>query len=217
MAIRINKFIAQSTGISRRQVDKFISEGKVSLNTHRANLGDTISTDDKVYLNGQPIVSSKYTTIMFNKPAGYVCSRLGQGSRTIYELLPSKYSTLKTVGRLDKNSSGLLLLTNNGDLALQLTHPRYFKEKVYDVTLDKKLTADDLSLIVNHGVKLSDGLSKFKIKTLDNSLRVTMNEGRKRQIRRTFEALDYKVVTLHRLQIGKYKLGNLKPGQHKES
>src|SRR5690606_8683974 len=133
-----------------------------------------------------------------NKPTGYICSRRGQGSRTVYDLLPDKYRSLKTAGRLDKESSGLLILTNNGNLANQLTHPRYEKEKVYKVKLNKPLTGADKNKLLE-GVKLDDGPSRF-IKIEQNPqgvCEVTLSEGRNRQIRRTFDTLGYKVVYLH--------------------
>ncbi len=137
------------------------------------------------------------------------------GSRTIYDLLPPEYHQLKPVGRLDKASSGLLLLTNDGQLANQLTHPRYGKTKVYEVTLDKPLQADHQKQI-EQGVQLSDGPSQLNLKPLNintNRYKVTMSEGRNRQIRRTFAALGDGVTTLHRTQFGPYQLDNLPSGQ----
>jgi 23S rRNA pseudouridine2605 synthase len=218
MGTRINKFVAQATGLSRRRADELVREEKIVLNDRVATLGDNVEPTDIVRLNGQLLSIEDTVTIMLNKPVGYVCSRNGQGSHTVYELLPYKYESLKPVGRLDKDSSGLLLLTNDGNLALSLTHPRYIKDKIYRLKLDKALAIKDRELITDRGVKLKDGLSKLKIKTLDDnlSLEVTMHEGRNRQIRRTFEVLGYKIVSLHRIQIGDYKLGDLGESQFKE-
>lgn len=150
---------------------------------------------------------------MLNKPAGYVCSRDGQGSRTVYDLLPPEMRALKPVGRLDKDSSGLLLLTNDGDLANNLTHPRYNKEKTYVVELHEPLSEPDRRKI-GQGVKLEDGISKLQIKNpAGKSFTVVMSEGRNRQIRRTFEALGYTVTKLHRTKFGPYALENLGPGK----
>ena len=154
--------------------------------------------------------------LAFNKPVGYVCSRRPQGSApTLYDLLPQKYHHLKTVGRLDKDSSGLILLTNDGDFAFQLTHPKFRKSKVYEVNLDHPLEPLHQQMISDYGVELPDGLSKFKvIKTaLQTQYIVVLTEGRNRQIRRTFASLGYKVTRLHRTQFGKYELGNLKSGK----
>jgi 23S rRNA pseudouridine2605 synthase len=217
MSIRINKFVAQATGLSRRRADQLISEGRIIINGRPAKLGDVVIEEDQVSFSGQALELSQTLTIMLNKPVGYVCSRQGQGSQTVYDLLPSNYADLKPVGRLDKDSSGLLLLTNDGNLALSLTHPRYVKEKIYEVGLDKPLMPGDLKLLNNKGVRLSDGLSKLKVSHIkDNSWQVTMHEGRNRQIRRTFEALGYQISTLHRLQIGQYVLGDLASGEYKE-
>jgi pseudouridine synthase len=151
---------------------------------------------------------------MLHKPVGYVCSRDGQGSKTIYDLLPTKLHQLKPVGRLDKDSSGLLLLTNDGELANRLTHPSFEKEKVYEISLDKPLARPDRAQI-EQGVLLEDGLSKLQVKPLGNEhWQVTMREGRNRQIRRTFSALGYRLQALHRTQFGTYRLGRIAPGEY---
>jgi 23S rRNA pseudouridine2605 synthase len=208
--VRINQYIASATGISRRAADQAIIEGRVSLNCNPAQHGNTVAATDLVTFDGQPLTSdNEKVTIMLNKPVGYVVSRDGQGSQTIYDLLPPKYHSLKPVGRLDKDSSGLLLLTNDGQLANELTHPRYSKTKVYEIELDKPLRAADQAK-VEQGVKLDDGLSRLQIKDLDGkSFTVIMTEGRNRQIRRTFDAVGYDVRKLHRTEFGRHKLGQL--------
>jgi 23S rRNA pseudouridine2605 synthase len=157
--MRINKFVAQSTGISRRAVDDAIRQGRVQLNASSAALGDEVLASDKVTLDGHAIIPAAKLTILLNKPRGYVTSRNGQGTKTIYDLLPSDYHTLKPVGRLDKDSSGLILLTNDGDLANQLTHPKYSKTKIYEVELDKPLEPLHQQIITDHGIELEDGKS----------------------------------------------------------
>ena len=147
-----------------------------------------------------------------------MCSRRAQGDApTLYDLLPKELRVLKTVGRLDKDSSGLILLTNDGDFTFQMTHPKFFKEKVYEVKLDRDLEPLHQQMIGDFGVQLEDGISKLGLMRLDENKRdswqVTMNEGRNRQIRRTFAALGYKVVALHRKQFGKYALSGLKSGE----
>jgi 23S rRNA pseudouridine2605 synthase len=154
---------------------------------------------------------------MLNKPVGYVVSRDGQGNPIIYELLPAEYQALKPVGRLDKDSSGLLLLTNDGQLANELTHPRYAKTKVYEIALDKGLEPLHQQMINDHGIELEDGNSRLQLEKLDEqgkAWRVTMSEGRNRQIRRTFAALGYEVINLRRVQFGAHALGALPPGHH---
>lgn len=211
--MRINKFVATATGLSRRAADQAIADRRVLVNGTTPEVGAQIDSDTTVTLDGERIeLPSELTTIMFNKPAGYVCSRAGQGSETIYSLLPAKFNRLKPVGRLDKDSSGLLILTNDGELANQLTHPRYVKTKVYEVLLDKALQPLHQQMITDHGVKLDDGPSKLMLAGLDTqrtSWQVTMHEGRNRQIRRTFAALGYNVKRLHRTTFGPYQLGDL--------
>jgi 23S rRNA pseudouridine2605 synthase len=207
--MRLNKYIAFHTGLSRRRVDQLIKDGKVMVNTKPASLGQEISAQDKVAVDGLEVKSAgKITTIMLNKPAGYVVSRNGQGSKTIYDLLPEEFHNLKPIGRLDKDSSGLLLLTNDGALANELTHPSRQKEKIYEVELDKPLKLEDKKRI-EQGVTLEDGGSSLLLKGADQKWEVKMHEGRNRQIRRTFAALDYRVIKLHRTQFGEHQLNQL--------
>jgi pseudouridine synthase len=218
MDTRINKFVAQATGLSRRHADKLIEEGMVSINGVLAEPGLLVGPSDNVILQGKLLNLETITqTIMLNKPVGYVCSRAGQGSKTIYDLLPKEYGKLKPVGRLDKYSSGLILLTNDGQLANQLTHPKFNKQKVYLVQLDKPLSQNDLQQM-NNGIKLDDGISHLALKQLSDakSWQVTMSEGRNRQIRRTFSACGYKIAALHRTKFGPYSLDNLASKQFKQ-
>ncbi|MGH7141923.1 MAG: pseudouridine synthase [Candidatus Saccharimonadales bacterium] len=224
--MRINKFIAMATGISRRAADDTIAEGRVKVNGRQAQLGQTVSEIDKISFNNKRLDFASLTapesqvTIMLNKPFGYVVSRQGQGNKTIYDLLPPEYQLLKPVGRLDRNSSGLLIMTSDGQLAYELTHPSKQKTKVYQVTLNKALTPADQRHISDHGVMLEDGLSRLLVVRLpspDNKQwSVTMHEGRNRQIRRTFEVTGYKVIKLHRTQFGDYSLGSLGFGDVKK-
>lgn len=215
--MRINVFIAQANGLSRRAADQAVEEQRVHIGDRVARIGDKVSSQDTVTLDGQTItISDATTTIMLNKPVGYVCSRNGQGSSTIYDLLPAEYHHLKPVGRLDKDSSGLLLLTDDGQLANQLTHPRYGKAKVYEVELDKPLSSEH-KVQIEQGVELKDGLSTLKLESLNKDNKrwqITMTEGRNRQIRRTFAALGYTVTKLHRTQFGAYRLGQATPGSY---
>lgn len=218
--MRINKFIALATGMSRRAADAAIEQGTVTVNDQTASSGQQISDSDQVRVNGSTIsIPATTTTIMLNKPVGYVVSRDGQGSKTVYDLLPNEYQQLKPIGRLDKDSSGLLLLTNNGNLAHELTHPGSGKVKIYEVVIDKPLQPLHRQMISDYGVQLEDGVSKFELERIkdgdEKSWRVSMHEGKNRQIRRTFAALDYKVVNLHRTHFGPYLLGDLKPGEIK--
>jgi 23S rRNA pseudouridine2605 synthase len=218
--MRVNKFVAQATGLSRRAVDRAIQAGRVTINQQPVGLGTNVTGNDAVSLDGQAVAAdTRNLTIIFNKPTGYVCSRAGQGSRTIYELLPARYHQLKPVGRLDKDSSGLLLLTNDGDLANQLTHPRYAKTKVYEISLRQPLAPLHQQMINDHGVQLDDGPSRLALAKLDATAtkwQITMSQGRNRQIRRTFAALGYGVDSLRRVSFGSYGLDGLAAGQFQE-
>jgi len=215
--MRINKFVAQASGLSRRAADEAIKAGRVTINGQPAELGDDVTPVVFVRLDDTLLEHTpEHQTIMLHKPKGYVCSRAGQGSQTIYDLLPPEYQQLKPVGRLDKDSSGLLLLTSDGDLANQLTHPRYGKTKIYEVMLDKPLEPLHQQLISDHGIELEDGRSQLQLHKQDSAGRqwqVTMQEGRNRQIRRTFAALGYLVTELQRTQFGNYALANLPAAQ----
>ncbi len=217
-SIRLNKFLAERLGLSRREADDVISRGKVLVDGKPAVLGARIDKNSKVCYNGKIVpFLANYLYLALNKPVGYVCSRKRQGETpTLYELLPKEYQKLKTVGRLDANSSGLILLTNDGDFAYQMTHPKFVKQKVYLVELDRPLEPLHQQMIADFGVELTDGKSQLGLIRLDDSRvrwQVVMREGRNRQIRRTFAALGYTVMSLHRVQFGKYVLGELKSGE----
>jgi len=202
--------------MSRRKADKVIAAGRILINGKTVGLGQAVQDEDEVRLDNKVITPAVNTiTLMLNKPSGYVCSRSGQGNKTVYDLLPAEYHSLKPVGRLDMESSGLLLLTSDGQLANKLTHPSFQKTKVYEVVLDKPLNEGDKTKLLS-GVNLEDGPSKFSevIRISDSKFRVSLQEGRNRQIRRTFAALGYKVVRLHRTRFGDYKLGKLANGKH---
>lgn len=212
--MRLNQFLAKHTDLSRRGADAAITEGRVEINGVLARIGDTMIDSDAVTLDSQPVKPLDTMTVVFNKPVGYVCSRNGQGSKTIYDILPENLHHLNPVGRLDKDSSGLLLLTNDGELANQLAHPSNNKDKKYQVELNKPISSK-LAAIMEEGVDIGDDrLSFMKIKKLDDkTCEVTISEGRNRQVRRTFEAVGYKVTRLHRTHFGQYQLKNMKPGE----
>ncbi len=209
---RLNKFLALQLGISRRQADELIEKGRISINGKTAQLGERFKAGDEIKL-GEKIISKtreekKY--VIFNKPRGYVCSRKKQGeNETIYAILPKEFSVLKPVGRLDKDSSGILLLTNDGDFAFQMTHPKFRKVKEYLVSLDTPLQPIHQQMIADFGINLPDGKSQLGLERLDDSRKnwkVIMSEGRNRQIRRTFSAIGYEVEELHRTVFGSYIL-----------
>lgn len=222
--VRLNKYLAHTFGISRREADLRIAEGRVLVNGRKATIGNVIQPDrDIVTLDSKKAGQKpkRYTYLLLHKPVGYVCSRKRQGSNpTIYNLLPREYHHLKVAGRLDKDSCGLLLLTDDGDTIFKLTHPKFDKEKVYYVGLNKPLLPEDKQKI-KAGVVLEDGVSSFQVSLMKmqgsnildksalkkpNMYKITMHEGRNRQIRRTFKSIGYTVTYLKRVSLGKYKL-----------
>lgn len=169
--MRINKFIAHATGLSRREADNAIASGRVCVNGAHAAMGAQVEQTDSVTLDNKLIgEQTDYTYLALNKPVGYLCSRRSQGGiPTIYSLLPPQYRLLKAVGRLDKDSSGLLLLTDDGDFAHRMTHPSFRKVKIYEVTLDTPLEPLHQQMISDHGVTLEDGVSQFLVAKTERS------------------------------------------------
>lgn len=220
--MRLNKFLAENTQLSRRSADTAIENGRVKINGAVASLGQTVEPNDTVSLDGLTVESEenkKTITVLLNKPVGYVCSKNGQGSKTVYDLLPETYKQLNIAGRLDKDSSGLVVLTNDGTLLNELTHPSSKKEKVYRITTNHNLSDDELSQLIK-GVNIRDERpSKFKSihEIGKNKYEVTIEEGRNRQIRRALEAVNKKVLILHRISIGTYNLDNIEIGKYKTS
>jgi len=220
-SLRLNKHLALTLGVSRREADNLIDAGDVTINETVATLGARFHASDTIRVRGKAIThTTAHQYVLFHKPVDYVCSRKQQGdSPTIYSLLPQKLHALKPVGRLDRDSSGVLLLTNDGDLAFQMTHPKFRKVKLYEVTLDHDLAPLHQQMIADYGVQLDDGTSQFQLERLDEQTRtkwrITMSEGRNRQIRRTFDALGYTVTALHRTHFGPYSLGDMKAGEYK--
>ena len=219
---RLNKFVALALGVSRRQADELIEQGKVTVNGQPATLGQRVTTTDIIRYGNKPLTAQSHQLILLHKPVGYLCSRASQGGvPTIYELLPKDLHHLKPVGRLDKDSSGLILLTNDGDFAHQMTHPSFYKIKRYLVTLDQPLQPLHRQMINDFGVQLPDGPSRLTLERQhdsdDHRWIVQMSEGRNRQIRRTFAALGYTVIKLHRTDFGNYTLGDIKRGEFQES
>ncbi|MBW3569085.1 pseudouridine synthase [Candidatus Parcubacteria bacterium] len=232
--MRLNRYLALHAGLSRRAGDRAIEQGRVYVDGLPAKLGQAVLPDSEVSLDGEKISPEiKTQTIMLHKPIGYVCSKAGQGSQTIYDLLPKDLHHLNPIGRLDKDSSGLLLLTNDGLLANKLAHPRYQKTKAYEIEIDRPLSEPDFHKITRAGVDIGDSKpSSFRLEARSMSQesssgskkhascflphtsawQVTLAEGRNRQIRRTFAVLGYKIRLLRRVEFGPYKLDNLTSG-----
>ena len=217
--MRINRYIAQYTDYSRRKADELIAEGRVVVNREKAHAGLTIGDNDIVLVDGAKIipVAKETSIVLLHKPVGYVCSKDGQGSPTVYELLQKTMQNLNIAGRLDKDSSGLVVLTDEGHLMQELTHPSNDKEKIYTVVLNKPLE-DGIIAKLASGVDISDSrLSKLMVTPTEKpkTYEVSIQEGRNRQIRRSFEAIGYNVEQLHRTQLGPYMIETLAPKQFK--
>jgi 23S rRNA pseudouridine2605 synthase len=216
---RLNKHLALQLGVSRREADNLIGEGSVTINGTLATLGARFNVGDSINVKNNPLTANTaYQYLAFNKPIGYVCSRKHQGDNpTIYDLIPIEYHPLKPVGRLDRDSSGIILLTNDGNFAFNMTHPKFAKVKIYNVRLENELSPLHQQMISDHGINLDDGISQLQLERMNETDRkswiVTMKEGRNRQIRRTFGSLGYTVTKLHRTNFGNYALGDIKPGE----
>lgn len=214
--MRLNQYLAKHTNLSRRSADDAIAGGRVLVNGQAPEVGQLYNEGDVVKLDGAPLNAQATTTIMLNKPIKTICSKTQQGNvQTVYSLLPPELQHLTYVGRLDKDTTGLLIMSNDGDLIQSITHPSHQVTKTYQVQLDEPLSEADASFIVK-GVQLEDGPSKFQISGKGRDWEVKLREGRNRQIRRTFEALGYEVVKLHRKSVGKLSLDELRPGQYRE-
>lgn len=202
---------------SRRAAEQIILSGRVSVNGDTVRLlGTKIDpTHDKVFVDGKPVRARKKIYLALHKPVGCVCSRKDEsGRRTVYELLPKEWENVQTVGRLDFDSEGLIFLTNDGEFALRLTHPRYGVRKKYLATVEGTLEQQMLNKLVR-GV-FHDG-ERLKAETARqvsrNVVELDLSEGKNREVRRLFESQGLAVKRLQRTQIGKIKLGELKPGR----
>jgi 23S rRNA pseudouridine2605 synthase len=218
----IKVLIEAGTG-SRRRIAEAIKQGKVSVNGKIAeNYNHPIDLlKDKVLINGKPIdiKSEKTICLMLNKPAGIVSTVSDErGRRTVVDILPEKYRhyRLYPVGRLDKDTTGLLLLTNEGNLTYRLTHPKFEYEKEYLIAIKGSLKNEEKQQL-RRGILLEDGVTHpAKIREValpPFNYSITIHEGKKRQVRRMFERLRYKVVALKRVRIGRVRLGDLEEGK----
>lgn len=219
--MRLNKYLARSGVTSRRKADILIEEGRVRVNGETVTrLGSQINVEaDKVEVNGVEIKPETKYYLILNKPPGYVVTLDDPLERpTVKELLPDLGIRLFPVGRLDLNSEGLLLFTNDGELAHKLMHPRYEINKVYMVRIKGRIESRDLS-VLSDGVYLDnrktspDKTRLIKRDPASSLLKIEVHEGRKREIRRMFQAVGYHVVKLKRIQFAGLKLGRLEKGK----
>lgn len=222
--MRINKYLAQIGVASRRAIDEMIEEGRVKVNGKPAKLGDQVEPEkDKVEVDGQIVANrgEHKVYIILNKPAGYTSTSAQiKGERNILELVKSNVR-LYPVGRLDRDSTGLIILTNDGELTLKLTHPKFHIPKTYEVKILGNVSDTQIEMI-KKGINLEDGLTKpadVKIKSQSlphhSILEITLFEGKKRQIRRMMAYLHLHIIDLKRISTGSIKLGNLPLGKYR--
>ncbi len=220
---RVQKIMQLSGEYSRRKAEELIAQGKVQVNGQQISLGSHCTINDQIKVNNQilNIHSQEKTYILMNKKIGYVCSNNDPHNKeTVFDLLKSqdKVSGLFTVGRLDKDTSGLLILTNDGDFANKIIHPSSKIQKEYLATLNKPLDQTHKRQL-EKGIMLDDyKLSPCSIKQIGNTYQIKINEGKKRQIRRMFETFNYRVETLERTRIGRLSMQKtgMKPGKYKK-
>jgi len=219
--MRLQKFIAANSGYSRRKAEDLISNCEVKINGKTQNkLGIIINPEkDKIQVKGVLIKpNTKKIYIALNKPAGYTSTKKdSHAEKTVMDLIP--FPNINPVGRLDKDTTGLLLLSNDGDFAYKITHPKFEHEKEYIVHLQNNLQLKDKNILEQGVILNGKKTSKCKIKKgksikpNDFVCNIIIHEGRKRQIRRMFEEVGNKVIYLKRIRIGKINLGNLEEGK----
>ncbi len=220
--IRLNKYIASSGLCSRRKADELIKSGVVMVNgAVICDLSYCVMPKDKVFVNKKLIYPIKHVYYRFFKPAGYITTSDDEkGRKTIYDLLPENLHHLRPAGRLDRESTGLLILTNDGDLINELTHPKAKVPKLYRVSINGKITQNDIDRMHN-GIEIEIGKKAYaqvKVLELDNShttMEILLYQGMNRQIRKMFEFLGYEVESLKRIQHATLNLDGLKRGEFK--
>ena len=219
---RLNKYIASSGLCSRRKADELIEQGVVFVNGKKVTeLGYLVDEKDKVFVNQKLVRPVKHVYYKFYKPAGYITTCDDEkGRRTIYDLLPENLYNLKPVGRLDKDSTGLLILTNDGDLINELTHPSVKVPKVYIVSVDAKMHPHEFEQMAK-GIEIEPGKIAYADVTLleaDNKhtlMQIVLYQGMNRQIRKMIEYFGYEVKSLKRIQHATIQLEGLRRGEFK--
>lgn len=219
--MRLQKYMADCGVASRRACEKIIEDGRATVNGVPAVLGMSVEETDDVRLDGKRLTpQDRHVVLMLYKPRGVVSTSSDEaGRKTVQAFVSELPYRLYNVGRLDLNSEGLLLLTNDGELANRLMHPRYGVNKTYRVVCDGTLSASEIAALTN-GVELEDGMTApAKVANIRRSttggtaFSITIHEGRNRQIRRMLEAVGHRTLRLKREQYGNLKLGDLRPGE----
>lgn len=220
--VRIQKLLANSGIGSRRTVEEMIVAGRIFVNGEMATLGDKATSADEITIDSQSVdLAVQYKTYLLNKPLGVISTSSDENDRkTVVDLIESDLR-LYTVGRLDADTTGLILVSNDGDLTHKLTHPKYGVEKKYIAQLTGEITEEALDTLRN-GVELEDGMtapSKVRLlgcKTGESLVEIVIHEGRNRQIRRMAQAVGFPVISLTRTKIANLEDRSLKPGEYRE-
>lgn len=221
MQVRLQKFLADAGVASRRAGERIIAEGRVTVNgAVVTELGSKVDPEqDFVKVDGKAVRVKRKLYLALHKPRGMVCSKNDEHGRpTIYELLPAEWRHVNSVGRLDYNSEGLIFLTNDGEFSLKLTHPRYGVHKIYLVTVEGKVSLAMLENFKTGVYHEGEKLQIFRGRILhagegQSLVELELTEGKYREVRRLFESQGLSVKKLLRVQIGRIKLGELKPGK----
>jgi pseudouridine synthase len=219
--VRLQKFLAEAGVASRRASEEIIVQARVSVNCKVVTeLGTKVDpARDQIIVDGKLVRTKRKLYVALHKPAGCVCSRKDERDRpTIYELLPPDWSNVQSVGRLDYDTEGLLLLTNDGELSLRLTHPRYGVKKLYEVTVEGRAELDQMEALTrgirDEGELLRAQRVRITRATKSRSvIELELTEGKNREVRRMCAAIGLNVERLVRTQVGKIKLGELRAGK----
>ncbi len=220
--MRINKYLASSGIASRRESDKLVQDGRVTVNGKVVSLGVEVSDSDKVCVDGKPVSIKKNEYYILNKPKGYICSVSDdRGRKTVLDLMPKNIGRIYPVGRLDYDSEGLLILTTDGELAQHLTHPSNNVPKTYLVKVEGRLTESDLNPI-RSGIEIDGYVTKkSKANIVETNkdftkAHITIYEGKNREIRKMFSAIGKEVSLLKRIKIGELSLKGLDRGEYRK-
>ena len=220
--MRLNKFLAAAGVASRRECDKLIASGHVTVNGNTASLGLEVSGEDEVFVNGNRVVIKKNEYYILNKPKGYICSVSDdKGRKTVMDLMPQNVGRIYPVGRLDYDSEGLLIMTTDGDLAQKLMHPSNEVPKTYLVKIEGTITESDLNPL-RSGIEIDGYVTKkSKAHIVETNkeytkIHITVIEGKNREIRKMFAAIGKEVVLLKRIKIGELSLRGLDRGAYRK-
>lgn len=221
--VRINKYIASSGVASRRAADELIKEGKVRVNGKViTEPGMMVCARDKILVNGKKIESEHKKYFLFHKPAGYITTKNDpEGRKTIYDILPESFKTLNTAGRLDRLSSGLIIMTNDGELIQQLTHPKISVAKVYKVLVNGRINEEHLKTLAK-GIEIEPGQIAYAEAIVTDyekgitTLKITLHQGFNRQIRKMMDKIERPVVALKRTSHATFNITGLEKGKFKK-